>query len=302
MIGKHADIAKAAVSHHWMTSLRVITTRSNAPRVREQVGFSCVEFLNTCGEGAMRRKARERKARRQTYLASKQNYWTPNGLTLEDYWKTVIQHPPIAEILEYLEKNPRDWQIHGEEFEFAQSKDGVCEKCAVRELEHDLSSELKVATNCFNGTAEVQFSRYAADHFATGKQPIILTPNLHRDFVYQSWVEAAHLEHIKQHRDEPGILATFAHPEIGADGKLSLGFSIRAVDGSHRAALTYREGRPFAVRVLTPVETLKSIFSIDNKKNPFFALKYSPEVDDILERMARGEVGPHVPFDVNTAG
>jgi hypothetical protein len=122
-------------------------------------------------------------------------------------------------------------------------------------LEHDLSTELKVATNCFNGTAEVQFSRYAADHFATGKEPIILTPNLHRDFVYQSWVETAHLEHIKQHRDEPGIMATFAHPQMGEDGKPSLALSTRAVDGSHRAALTYREGTPFAVRVLTPVET-----------------------------------------------
>jgi hypothetical protein len=82
----------------------------------------------------MRRKEREREARRQTYLASKQNYWTPNGLTLEDYLKTVKQHSPIAEILEYLENNPRDWQIEGEEFEFTESKDGVCEKCAVRDL------------------------------------------------------------------------------------------------------------------------------------------------------------------------
>jgi len=248
------------------------------------------------GEANMRRKERERAARRQTYLASKQNYWIPKGFTLEDYLKIVKQHSSVAEILEYLEENPRDWQIEGEEFEFAESKDGVCEKCAVRELEHDLSTELKVATKCFNGVAEVQFSRYAADHFAKGKQPIILTPNLHRDFVYQSWVEAAHLEHIKQHRDEPGIMAAFVHPEIGADGGLTLGYSIRAVDGSHRAALSYREGRPFAVRVLTPIETLKSIFSIDNKKNPFFALKYSPKVDAVLERMARGEVGPHVPL------
>jgi len=243
----------------------------------------------------MRRKEREREARRQTYLASQQNYWTPNGMTLEDYLKTVEQHSPIAEILEYLEKHPRDWQIDGEEFEFADSKDGVCQKCAVRELGQE-RAELKVATNCFNGSTEVQFSRYAAEHFAKDKQPITLTPNLHRDFVYQSWVEAAHLEHIKQHRDESGIMAVFAHPEMEEDGKLSLALSMRPVDGSHRAALTYREGRPFAVRVMTPVETLKSIFSINNKKNPFFALKYSPEVDDVLEQMARGEVGPHVPL------
>jgi hypothetical protein len=244
----------------------------------------------------MRRKEREREGRRQTYLASKQNYWTPNGMTIEEYLKAVKQHSPIAEILEYLENNPRDWQIEGEEFEFVESKDRVCEKCAVREFEQDSSTELKVATNCLNGTAEVQFSKYAAESFAKGKEPIILTPNLHRDFIYQSWVEAAHLEHIKQHRDEPGIMAVFAHPEMDEAGKWGLALSIRAVDGSHRAALTHREGRPFAVRVLTPVETLKSIFSIDNKKNPFFALKYSPEVDDILEQMARGEVGPHVPL------
>jgi len=40
----------------------------------------------------------------------------------------------------------------------------------------------------------------------------------------------------------------------------------------------------------------KGIFSIDNKKNPFFALKYSPEADNVLEQMARREVGPHVPL------
>jgi hypothetical protein len=56
--------------------------------------------------------------------------------------ETVKQHSSIAEILEYLEKNPRDWEIDGEEFEFAESKDGVCEKCAVRELKRDLSTEL----------------------------------------------------------------------------------------------------------------------------------------------------------------
>ena len=244
----------------------------------------------------MRRREREREARRQTYIASQQNYWTPtNGMTIDDYLKIVKQHSPIAEMLEYLEKHPRDWQIDGGEFEFTESKEGVCEKCAVRELGTEWA-ELKVATKCLDGGAEVQFSRYAAERFARDKPSTILTPNLHRDFVYQSWVEAAHLEHIKQHRDEPGIMAVFAHPAMEEDGKLSLALSMRAVDGSHRAALTYREDKPFSVRVLTPVETLKSIFSINNKKNPFFALQYSPEVDDILEQMARGGVGPHAPL------
>jgi hypothetical protein len=89
-------------------------------------------------------------------------------------------------------------------------------------------------------------------------------------------------------------VALEAHPEIEVDGTLSIALGFRAVDGSHRAALSYREGRPFAVRVLTPVETLKSMFSINNKKNPFFAVKYSPEVDEILAQMARGEVGPNL--------
>jgi hypothetical protein len=34
------------------------------------------------------------------------------------------------------------------------------------------------------------------------------------------------------------------------------------------------------------------MFSINNRKNPFFALKYSPQVDEILEAMARGEIKP----------
>lgn len=213
-------------------------------------------------------------------------------MTLEDYFEAVKQHPPITEILEYLEKNPRDWKVDGEDFEFEESKDGVCEKCAAHKLERDLTTELKAATKSLDGSADVQFSRYAAERFATGKETVILTPNLHREFVYHSWVEAAHLEHIKQHKDEPGIAAIFAHPEMEEDGELSLALSIRAVDGSHRAALTYREGRPFSVRVLSPVETLKSIFSINNKKNPFFAVKYSPQVDEVLEQMARGEIKP----------
>jgi hypothetical protein len=238
----------------------------------------------------MRRNERERQARRQTYLASQSNYWTPKGMTLDEYFKAVSRHPPIAEILDYLEKNPRDWKADGEEFAFAKSKDGICEKCSARKLERDLSTELKASAKSLNGEAEVQFSRYAAERFAASKEPIVLTPNLHREFVYHSWVEAAHLEHIKDHRDEPGIAALEAHAEI-ENRELSLALSIRAIDGSHRAALTYKEGGPFAVRLLSPVESLKSMFSINNKKNPFFALKYTPEIDRILEQMARGKLG-----------
>jgi hypothetical protein len=238
----------------------------------------------------MRSNERERLARRQTYIASQNNYWTPTGMTLDAYFEAVSQHPPIAEILEYLEQH-RNLKSDGD-FEFAEPKDGVCEKCATRKLERDLSTEFKAAPKSLDGSADVQFSRYAAERFATGKEPIILTPKIHRHFVYQSWVETAHLDHIKQYSDEPGIAALEAHPEIEADGGLSLALGIRPVDGSHRAALTYREGRPFAVRVLTPVETIKSMFSINNKKNPFFAVKYSPMVDEVLEKMARGEIKP----------
>jgi hypothetical protein len=239
----------------------------------------------------MRRGERERIARRQAYhLASKGNCWTPTGMTVDEYLKAVNRHPPIAEILDYLEHH-RVWEP-GEEFEFAESDNGVCEKCTARELKRDLSTEFKAAPRCLNGSADVQFSRVAAEHFAMGKEPITLTPNLHRDFVYHSWVEAAHLEHIKEHRDDPGIAALEAHPEIEADGTLSLTLGFRAVDGSHRAALAYREHRPFAVRVLSPVETLKSMFSINNQKNPFFALKYSPLADEILGLMALGKIKP----------
>ena len=237
----------------------------------------------------MRRGERERIARRQAYLASKSNcYWTPTGMTGDEYFKAVTQHPPIAEILDYLEKH-RVWEP-GDEFQFTKSDDGVCEKCTARELQRDSSTEFKAAPKCLNGTADVQFSRVAAEHFATGKEPITLTPSLHRDFVYHSWVEAAHLEHIQEHRDDPGIAALEAHPEIEADGTLSLVLGFRAVDGSHRAALAYQEGRPFAVRVLSPVETLKSMFSINNQKNPFFALKYSPRDDEILQLIALSNV------------
>jgi hypothetical protein len=236
----------------------------------------------------MRRGERERIARRQTLLASKSNYWTPKGMTLDEYLKAVNEHPPITEILDYLERH-RAWEP-GDEFDFAKSHNGVCEKCAVREVEKDLSTEFKAAPKFLNGSTDVEFSRVAAEHFATRKEPIVLTPNLHRDFVYHSWVEAAHLEHIKEHRDDPGIAALEAHPEIEADGTQSLALGIRAVDGSHRAALAYKEGRPFAVRVLSPVETLKSLFAINNQKNPFFALKYSPRDEEVLVLMALGRI------------
>jgi hypothetical protein len=239
----------------------------------------------------MRRGERERIARRQAHhLASKGNCWTPTGMTLDEYFKAVTQHPPIAEILDYLEGH-RVWEP-GDKFQFTKSDDGVCEKCTARELKQDLSTEFKAAPKCLNGSADVQFSRLAAEHFATGKVPIVLTPNLHRDFVYHSWVEAAHLEHIKEHRDDPGIAALEAYPEIEADGRLSFTLGFRAIDGSHRAALAHIESRPFAVRVLSPVETLKSMFSINNQKNPFFALKYSPRDDEMLELMALGKIKP----------
>lgn len=211
-------------------------------------------------------------------------------MTVDEYLRAVNQHPPIAEILDYLEKH-RVWEP-GDEFQFTKSDDGVCEKCTARVLERDLSTEFKAAPKCLNGTADVQFSRVAAEAFTKGKESITLTPSLHRDFVYHSWVEAVHLEHIKGHRDDPGIAALEAHPEIEADGTLSLTLGFRAVDGSHRAALAYQEGRPFAVRMLSPVETLKSMFSINNQKNPFFSLKYSPRDEKILQLIALHTIKP----------
>jgi hypothetical protein len=132
----------------------------------------------------------------------------------------------------------------------------------------------------------VQFSKFIAERLAASKQPITLTPKLHREFVYQSWIEAIHLEHIREHVQEPGIAAIEAQPAI-TDGVLEMTLSFRAIDGSHRAALAYREGKPFSVRVLSPSETLKSIFAIGVKKNPFFLIDYSEEAGILLQQMAR---------------
>jgi hypothetical protein len=55
----------------------------------------------------MSRNEQERKARRQTYLASKNNYWIPKDMTLDDYFHAVSQHPPIPQMLDYLGKPPR---------------------------------------------------------------------------------------------------------------------------------------------------------------------------------------------------
>jgi hypothetical protein len=241
----------------------------------------------------MRRNERERIARRNAYWGSTNvGYWRPTTISPEDYLATVKGHPPISQMLEYLSNNPRDWTEDGEEFEFASSKEGICEKCNVRAMNIHPSLELKSTTkSAFNGL-EVQFSKFIAEQFTAGKAPITLTPNLHREFVYQSWVEAAHLDHIpRECVDEPGIAGIQAHAEL-ENGVITLALSLRAIDGSHRAALAYREGRPFTVFLLTPLETLQSTFAIDNKKNPFFLREYTKEADVLLTQMARGEIKP----------
>src|SRR6266436_4035260 len=134
----------------------------------------------------MGRKERERQARRRAYLAAKGNYWVPSDMSLEAYLQAVSKHPPIAGMLDYIETNLRDSKAVGKMFQFAESRDGSCEKCYVRQIRRDPRSELKAAPQCLNGTADVQFSRYVAEQFAKGKDPIILPPNLHQQFVYSS--------------------------------------------------------------------------------------------------------------------
>ena len=240
----------------------------------------------------MRRNERERIARRDALKGKEVGYWKPQTLSLEDYFTNVKGHPTIFEMLSYLETHPRDWTIQGEEFAFIESKDGVCEKCDVRALNADPSLELKSTTKSAINGLEVHFSKFLAEQFTKNKTPIILTPNLHREFVYQSWVEAAHLDHIPRERiDEPGIAGIQAHPELDDDG-VALALSLRAIDGSHRAALAHREGRPFSVFVLTPVETLQCTFAIDNKKNPFFLRSYTRAGEYVLAQMALGKIKP----------
>ena len=217
----------------------------------------------------------------------------PENLSLEAYLVAVKGHPAIPEMLDYLSEHHREWEDESDLFR--PSKDDVCEKCSVRALHLDPTAELKSTSNSGFEGAEIHFSKFIADRFAVGKEPITLTPNLHREFVYQSWIEAAHLDHIGEHMTEPGLAAIEAHPEL-TDGVLHISLSLRAIDGSHRAALTYKEGKPFAVRVLTPVETLKSTFAIGTKKNPFFVGGYTKESELLLEKMARGELGPNVPL------
>jgi len=233
----------------------------------------------------MRRNERERIARRNAYQASSVGYWTQRTLSLEDYFSTVKRHPSVPDMLDYLSTHPRDWTIEGEAFAFVESKDNVCEKCSVRALDADSSLELKSTTKSAVDGLEVHFSKFIADQLARGKEPITLTSTLHREFVYQSWVEAAHLDHIPRERlDEPGIAGIQGHPEWD-NGVMNLALSLRALDGSHRAALTFREGKPFSVFVLTPVETLQCTFAIGNKKNPFFLREYTKAGEQLLAKM-----------------
>ena len=226
-------------------------------------------------------KESERLKRRGTYRASKMGYWVPTDMSLPDYLDTVKCHGAIPKMLDYLSENHRDLGDEGEEFKFHQS-DGVCEKCSARTLNLPTTAELKAASKSGFDGETIQFSKFVAERFALKREPVTLTPTLHREFVYQSWIEAVHLDHIGANVDEPGIAAIEAQPKM-EDGVMNLVLSFRAIDGSHRAALAYKEGRPFRVHVLTPVETLKSIFAIGTKKNPFFALEYSPEAERALE-------------------
>jgi hypothetical protein len=229
----------------------------------------------------MRRNEREPIAPRDALKGEEVGYWKPKTLSLADYLATVKVHPPIPQMLNHFSNHSRDWAVEAKAFEFTGSKDGVCEKCSTRELNEDPRFELKSTVKSAIDGLEVQFSKFIAKQFTAGKQPITITPNLHREFVYQSWVEGAHLDHIPRERlDEPGIAGIQVHAEL-ENGALAFALSLRAIDGSHRAARAYREGRPFSVFVLTPVETLQSMFSIGNKKNPFFLRDYTKE-DELL--------------------
>jgi hypothetical protein len=240
----------------------------------------------------MRRNERERIERRNAFQAARKlGYWTPTGFSLDGYLAAVQSHPPIPEMLEYLSTNHRVWT--DQDSDFNESKNGSCEKCSARALNLGPMAELKSSGHTGFDGLDVQYSKFIAERFFIEKEPITLTPELHREFICQSWIEAAHLHHIKEHIDKPGIAAIEAQPEL-ENGAVGITLSFRAIDGSHRAALTHREGRPFSVRVLSPLENLKSIFAIGFKKNPFFALRYSPELDKLLALMTSGKVGPNV--------
>ena len=239
----------------------------------------------------MRRSERERIARRNAYIASRQKqsvgFWSPpKGFSVAEYFKAVGSHPPIEQMLDYLSGELQEKKYA--DFIFNESKDGVCEKCKIRKMNLPEESILKSGDNCFAGV-DAQFSKFVADQFASGKKPVVLTPNLHREFVYQSWIEKDHLDHIRDYENEPGLAAILAHPEF-ENGTMAMSLGFRAVDGSHRAALTYQTGRPFSVYFLSPVEILQSIFSIDNKKNPFFVAGYTEEAEELLRQMALGTI------------
>jgi hypothetical protein len=188
-------------------------------------------------------------------------------------------------MLAFLSENNGDM----EEFAFIESKDGTCEKCTVRAKNLPPESVLKSSENCLDGVW-VSYSKYIAEQFTINKEPMTLPTNLHHRFVYQSWVEATHLDHIPRDKvNEPGIAAIQGHPEL-ENGEVCMTLGLKAIDGSHRAALTYREGLPFSVLVLTPLELLKSTFAIDNKKNPFFERGYTKAAEELLTQMTRGEV------------
>lgn len=240
----------------------------------------------------MRRNERQRIARRNEYQALRNsNTWMPKSLALEEYLNAVKGHAPIPELLDFLSQNHRHWTA--EDFDYNVSKDGICEKCSVRARNIGAMGELKSSCNTGFDGEDIQYSKFIAERFALSKEPITLTPELHREFICQSWIEGGHLDHIKEHMDEPGIAAIEAQPEV-IDGVVTkyLIASFRVIDGSHRGALTHRENRPFAARILSPVENLRSIFAIGTKKNPFFALRYGPELEELLNLMARGGVGP----------
>jgi hypothetical protein len=212
-------------------------------------------------------------------------YWMPRGISPESYLTVIKSHEPVREMLDYLSKNHRAWA--DTDFNYNESENGVCEKCSARELKLGSMGDMKYSGNTgFDGEG-VRYSKFIAERFSDGKEPITLTPELHREFICQSWVEGGHLDHIPEERMcDPGIAAIEAQPDL-SDDKPGLLISFRVIDGSHRAALTHREGRPFSAYILTPVENLKSIFAIGTKKNPFFALRYSPELEEVLRLIAR---------------
>src|SRR5258708_1076558 len=225
-------------------------------------------------------------------LSREAGYWMPKAFSLNEYLDAVRGHSPIPEMLAYLSENHRTWT--DEDFDYNRSKDGSCEKCGTRALDLSPMAELKSSGHTGFDGEDVQYSKFIAERFTTSKEPFTLTPNLHREFICQSWIEGAHLDHIpEEHMHDPGIAAIEAQPDL-SDGKLGLLLSFRVIDASHRAALTHREGRPFSAYILTPVENLNSIFAIGAKKNPFFSVPYSPEADRVLDLMARGVVGPNV--------